>query len=117
MGKASFHKSEKTKELIEQKWGHIKNKVKKTRDNFPKFIDCFRLCFMIYTNKPSSVIPSSVIPSSVIPSGGASTSQLSKAPAFPLRTDKSTAQVKDRGPAHMVPTNKPKGRGTSQQGY
>ncbi|MFT4967375.1 MAG: hypothetical protein ACI9CD_000378, partial [Candidatus Deianiraeaceae bacterium] len=32
------------KELIEQKWGHIKNKVKKTRDNFPKFVDCFRLC-------------------------------------------------------------------------
>ena len=60
MDNASFHKSAKTKELIEsvgckllylppyspdlnpieQKWFHVKNMVKKIRDNFKNFNDC-----------------------------------------------------------------------------
>jgi transposase len=60
MDNASFHKSERTKELIEnaghtllylppyspdfnpieQKWGHVKEKVKSIKDNFKNFFDC-----------------------------------------------------------------------------
>jgi isftu1 transposase len=67
MDNASFHKSEKTKELIEragchllflppyspdynpieQKWAHVKNDVKKSRDNFPKFTDCLDSVFRV----------------------------------------------------------------------
>jgi len=63
---ASFHKSEKTRELIEKsehrllclppyspdlnpiekKWSHIKTKVKNIKDNFKTFEDCldYALC-------------------------------------------------------------------------
>ena len=60
MDNAAFHKSQKTKELIEsenckllylppyspdfnpieQKWGHVKNSVKKLRDKFENFMEC-----------------------------------------------------------------------------
>lgn len=60
MDNATFHKSEKTKELIEraglyllflppyspdynpieQKWWHVKNDVKKNRDRFKEFTEC-----------------------------------------------------------------------------
>lgn len=64
---AAFHKSQKTRELIEstkchvlylppyspdfnpieQKWGHVKNSVKKIRDKFDNFTECLEsvLCY------------------------------------------------------------------------
>ncbi len=60
MDNAAFHKNKLTEELIksancnllylppyspdfnpiEQKWGHVKNQIKKTRDKFESFIEC-----------------------------------------------------------------------------
>ena len=67
MDNASFHKSQRTKELIEnaghqllylppyspdlnpieKKWSHVKTKVKNIKDNFKTFEDCldFVLCY------------------------------------------------------------------------
>lgn len=67
MDNASFHKSQRTKELIEnaghqllylppyspdlnpieKKWSHVKTKVKNIKDNFKTFEDCldFALCY------------------------------------------------------------------------
>ena len=64
MDNAAFHKNKLTKELIklakckllylppyspdfnpiEQKWGHVKNTVKKIRDKFENFTECLELC-------------------------------------------------------------------------
>ena len=42
---------------IEQKWGHVKNQVKKIRAKFESFIECLELalvgvsnCFLVYTS-------------------------------------------------------------------
>ena len=63
MDNAAFHKSQRTRELvesakcrllylppyspdfnpIEQKWGHVKNAVKKIRDNFENFTECLEM--------------------------------------------------------------------------
>ena len=64
MDNAAFHKNKITQQLIEsancnllylppyspdfnpieQKWGHVKNQVKKIRDQFERFTDCLELC-------------------------------------------------------------------------
>lgn len=66
MDNAAFHKNKITEELIksakckllylppyspdfnpiEQKWGHVKNQVKKIRDKFKDFIKCLEVALM-----------------------------------------------------------------------